>query len=69
MRGFPASWGEPQALINEAVSASREVKYLFVVFGGTASVRMVRDAEFGRAARVTLKVADLGITAIFTHIL
>lgn len=32
-----------------------EVKYLFVVFGGTSSVRMVPDAEFGHAARVILK--------------
>ncbi|CAK9116453.1 unnamed protein product [Durusdinium trenchii] len=46
VRGFPMTWMEPQ------------VKYLFVVFGGTSSVRMVPDAEFGHAARVILK--DIG---------
>eukprot|EP00439_Symbiodinium_sp_Y106_P021113 s5288_g2.t1 len=45
VRGFPPSWKEPQ------------VKYLFVVFGGTSSVIFVSDPEFGRAAQVMLKDA------------
>ncbi|CAE7041322.1 F23F12.8 [Symbiodinium sp. CCMP2592] len=52
VRGFPPSWREPQ------------VKYLFVVFGGTSSVIFVPDPEFGRAAQVTLKdAAALGRAA------
>lgn len=43
VRGFPPSWGEPQ------------LRFLFVVFGGTASVQFTPDADFGRAAKVELK--------------
>merc|ERR1711879_461937 len=43
VRGFPLTWAELQ------------VKFLFVVFGGTASVCMVSDADFGCAAQVVMK--------------
>ena len=70
VRGFPSSWAEPQdrlsgtvlSLLQRVVLAlwmcqldNLKVKYLFVVFGGTASIRMVADADFGRAAQVILK--------------
>lgn len=43
-----------------------EVKYLFVVFGGTSSIRIVADGDFGRAARVILKDSLKLTTSIYT---